>query len=150
MPSKTARGGVAYSFFAACYWGGERWYLSSLLGSIHVYKQSIQNHAKWLMCYCLKPGGNNTANDTQRTVDSCENQSHRCCIIGKKQKTSVARRTCYCTSPCWIWGNAEQQGFFALGSTDGCCHQLMHSQAPPLGRTRIMKRHVSHKIRIAI
>lgn len=49
-----------------------------------------------------------------------------------RRRLVTASGACDRTSPCWTWENAGSQGFFASGSTGGCCHQLRHSPAPPV------------------
>ena len=79
------------------------------------------------------------ANYTEKHVASCEDCFHtsqrqrhsdRCSVTANREAEMS-----HCTSPCWTWENAGSQGFFASGSTGGCCHQLRHSPAPPGSET---------------
>lgn len=80
----------------------------------------LQNYT-WAQMPCYsRPGSNNAANYTQRGMRPAV------------RVTATDAESHYCTSPCWTWGNAGLQGFFASGSTDGCCHQLRHLPAPPV------------------
>lgn len=97
-------------------------YVSEYLKTVlfHLDFGYLQNYT-WtqMLCY-LRSGSNNAANYTQRGMRPAV------------KVTATDAESHYCTSPCWTWGNAGLQGFFASGSTDGCCHHLRHSPAPPV------------------